>query len=68
MKELVIDIKNIKKEYKLYDKPSLRVKEALSIRGKKYHKKFQALKDISFQVEKGEMLGIIGMAPGNLHC
>lgn len=60
MKELVIDIKNIKKEYKLYDKPSLRVKEALSIRGKKYHKKFQALKDISFQVEKGEMLGIIG--------
>lgn len=60
MKELAIEVKNIKKEYRLYDKPSLRVKEALSIRGKKYHKVFSALKDISFQVEKGEMLGIIG--------
>lgn len=60
MKELAIEVKNIKKEYRLYDKPSLRVKEALSIRGKKYHKVFSALRDISFQVEKGEMLGIIG--------
>ena len=60
MKELAIEVKNIKKEYRLYDKPSLRVKEALSIRGKKYHQVFSALKDISFQVEKGEMLGIIG--------
>lgn len=60
MKELAIEVKNIKKEYRLYDRPSLRVKEALSITGKKYHKVFSALKDISFQVEKGEMLGIIG--------
>lgn len=60
MKELAINVKNIKKEYKLYDKPSLRVREALSITGKQYHKKFQALSDISFEVKKGEMLGIIG--------
>lgn len=58
--ELAIDVKNVKKSYKLYDKPSLRVKEALSLTGKKYHKEFKALRDITFQVKKGEMLGIIG--------
>lgn len=60
MSEAAIDVKNVKKVYKLYDKPSLRIKEAFSIGGKKYHKEFNALKDISFQVNKGEMLGIIG--------
>lgn len=60
MTELAIDVKNVKKIYKLYDKPSLRIKEAFSMSGKKYHKEFHALKDISFQVGKGEMLGIIG--------
>ena len=58
--ELAIDVRNVKKSYKLYDKPSLRVKEALSLTGKKYHKEFKALRDITFQVKKGEMLGIIG--------
>ena len=60
MNEIAIDVKNIKKVYKLYDKPSLRMKEAFSLTGKKYHKEFHALRDISFQVKKGEMLGIIG--------
>lgn len=60
MTELAIDVKNVKKVYKLYDKPSLRIKEAFSITNKKYHKEFSALRDISFCVKKGEMLGIIG--------
>lgn len=60
MSELAIDVKNVKKVYKLYDKPSLRIKEAFSPTGRKYHKEFHALRDISFHVEKGEMLGIIG--------
>lgn len=60
MTELAINVKNIKKTYKLYDKPSLRIREAFSLSGRKYHKEFHALKDISFEVEKGEMLGIIG--------
>ena len=60
MTELAINVKNIKKTYKLYDKPSLRIKEAFSLSGRKYHKEFDALKDISFRVERGEMLGIIG--------
>lgn len=60
MSELALSINNVKKTYKLYDKPTLRIKEAFSLTGKKYHKEFSALKDISFDVQKGEMLGIIG--------
>lgn len=60
MSDYAIEVRNIKKVYKLYDKPSLRMKEAFSISKKKYHKEFSALKDISFNVKKGEMLGIIG--------
>lgn len=60
MSDFAIRVKNIKKVYKLYDKPSLRIKEAFSLSKKKYHKEFSALKDVSFEVKKGEMLGIIG--------
>lgn len=60
MGDYAIEVKNVKKVYKLYDKPAMRVKEALSITGKKYHKEFHALKDISISIKKGEMLGIVG--------
>lgn len=60
MQDFVIKVSNISKIYKLYDTPTLRVKEALSLRKKKYHKNFAAIKDISFEVKRGEMLGIIG--------
>lgn len=60
MGNYAIEVKNVKKVYKLYDKPSLRIKEAFSIKGKKYHKEFHALEDISINVKQGEMLGVIG--------
>lgn len=60
MEEIAIEVKNISKVYKLYAKQSDRIKEAFSITGKKYHKDFTALSDVSFKINKGEMLGIIG--------
>lgn len=60
MSDIAIKVSNLTKIYKLYDKPALRLKEALSVTKKKYHKDFQALNDVSFEIEKGEMLGIIG--------
>lgn len=59
--EHIIQVKNISKSYKLYETPIDRLKESLSIRHKSYHKDFYALKDISFNVEKGEILGIVGV-------
>lgn len=59
--EIVIKANKISKMYKLYKSNSDRVKEAFSfIKKKKYHKDFYALNNISFEVKKGESLGIIG--------
>jgi len=55
-----IAIDNVSKEYFLYKKPYLRVVEAFHPFKKNYHTSFKALTDISFQVGKGESVGIIG--------
>lgn len=60
MSDIAIKVENLNKVYRLYDKPIDRMKEALSLSKKKYGKDHYALKDISFNVEKGEIFGIIG--------
>ena len=55
-----ISVSHVSKVYKLYDKPIDRLKEAISPSHKVYHKDFNALRDISFDVEKGSTVGIIG--------
>ncbi|GIO88503.1 teichoic acid ABC transporter ATP-binding protein [Paenibacillus faecis] len=58
--EDIIEIRDVVKAYKLYDKPIDRLKEALSPIHKVYHKEFKALDGISFSVNKGDALGILG--------
>lgn len=55
-----ISVKGVTKVYQLYDKPIDRLKEAMSIRKKNYHKDFFALDEVSFDVGKGQTVGIIG--------
>ena len=43
-----ISVENVTKIYRLYDKPVDRLKEALSITHKNYHRDFYALNGISF--------------------
>jgi len=59
-KTLAIKVQNLTKTYKLYKDPRDRLKEALNPFGKKYHDDFHALKDVSFEIKKGETVGIIG--------
>ncbi len=58
--DVAISVRNLSKKYKLYDSPQHRLKEALHPFRKKYHRDFWALKDISFEVKKGETVGIFG--------
>ncbi len=58
--EYAIEVKDVTKIYKLYDKPIDRLKESLSVRHREYHRDFYALQGISFTVKKGQTVGIIG--------
>ena len=60
MSNIAIKVSHLTKIYKLYDKPSDRLRESLHPLKKKYHKEFYALKDVSFEIKKGETVGIIG--------
>ncbi len=55
-----IRVENLSKTYPLYAHKADRFKEALHPFGKKYHRDFYALKDVSFRVPRGEAMGIIG--------
>lgn len=61
MSDIAIRVENLSKVYKLYDKPIDRMKESLSLTKRKYSREHYALKDITFSVNKGEILGIIGV-------
>ena len=56
----VIQVKDLTKMYKLYDKPSDRLKEALGLTRKKLYKEHYALHDVNFDIYEGECVGIIG--------
>lgn len=59
-KDIAISVQNLTKIYKLYDTPMDRLKESLHPFRRKYHKDFFALNDVSFEIRKGESVGIIG--------
>lgn len=60
MDENIIQVSNLTKLYRIYDKPINRLKESISISKKSYSHDFHALIDITFNVKKGENIGIIG--------
>ena len=55
-----IDVQDVVKIYKLYDKPRDRIKEAFGLGKKQTHKLHYALNGVSMNIYKGETVGIIG--------
>jgi lipopolysaccharide transport system ATP-binding protein len=60
MSDIAISVRHVTKTYRLYDRPVDRLKEALNPLRRKYHREFFALNDVSFEVRRGETVGIIG--------
>ena len=58
--DIAIRVKNLTKIYHLYDRPQDRLKEALNPFKKSYHHDFYAMNDVSFEIKKGETVGIVG--------
>jgi len=56
----VIVARNVSKIFRLFASPKERLLEALHPFRKRYHHEFWALRDISFEVERGEIIGILG--------
>ncbi|MEW6067181.1 MAG: ABC transporter ATP-binding protein [Nitrospirota bacterium] len=58
--EKVITVKNVSKQYRLYKNRYDRIHELLSFGLIKLHQKFLAVDNVSFEVFRGETIGIIG--------
>lgn len=55
-----VEIKDIEKFFKMYSKPSDRLKELFSINKKPYYKKFNAIEKINLSIPAGKTIGIVG--------
>lgn len=55
-----IKVEDVSKVYRLYHKPSERLLDALGLAKKDRFQEHRALDDVSFEVKKGETIGIIG--------
>ncbi len=55
-----IEIRNLSKMYKLYNRPLDRLRDSLGLCRKKLYKEHYALRDVNFDIGEGECVGIIG--------
>jgi len=68
MTDIAIKVQNLSKCYHIYDSPRDRLKQFIAPRlqrltwqqPKQYFREFWAVKDVSFEIKKGETVGIIG--------
>jgi len=66
--EIAIKVENLSKSYQIYDQPHDRLKQSIFPRlqklagapAKQYFREFQAVHNVSFEIRKGETVGIIG--------
>ena len=55
-----IEIDDVTQIYRFYKSPKDRLREIISIKGKAFHHKYYALNGVTYRIEKGETVGIIG--------
>jgi lipopolysaccharide transport system ATP-binding protein len=59
-REVIISVEGLGKLYQLYDRPQDRLKQAFLWGRKQLYREFWALRDIAFEVKKGDSVGVIG--------
>lgn len=53
-------VMDVSKQYRIYERPGHRLTESLTRGRVKRHREFWALSNVSFEVERGETVGIVG--------
>lgn len=58
--DVAVTADRLTKTYRIFDHPGDRIKQAFTLGRKSFHRGFTALEDVSFEIGKGETVGIIG--------
>lgn len=58
--DIAISVRNLTKTYRIFAHPGDRLKQALTFGRVPFHRRFTALEDVSFDIKRGEIVGIIG--------
>ena len=59
-RDFAIQVKSVSKTYQIFEQPVDRLKQLFWPTDKKFYREFSALSDISFSINRGETVGIIG--------
>jgi lipopolysaccharide transport system ATP-binding protein len=58
--DVAVSVSNLTKTYRIFGHPGDRIKQALTLGRARYHRQFTALRNVSFEIKKGETVGIVG--------
>lgn len=58
--DVAISVRNLTKTYRIFSHPGDRIKQAVSLGRMQFHREFNALNDVSFDIKRGETVGIVG--------
>jgi len=56
----IVEFRGVSKSYPIYSSPSARLKELLCLNRVSFHRDFPALRDVSFEIYRGETFCIVG--------
>jgi len=57
---VALRVENVSKQYRTYARPSDRLKESITRGRMRRHQEFWALRDVSFELDKGSTVGVVG--------
>ena len=57
---IAIQAQHLGKNFQIYNRPIDRLKQMLVRNRRRYYRDFAALHDVSFALQKGEVLGLVG--------
>ena len=60
LSEVLISVRGLGKCYQIYDKPHHRLLQGIVGQRRKYFREFWALRDVGFEVRRGETFGVVG--------